>query len=85
VVRANQLAEPPNESWRNLQLAIHVELGQVPEAIDLLKENIGIWPDRLRFYQVLSACTWKPTTMKAHSPHCSFPGIAECWMPNRTY
>ena len=55
VVRANQLAEPPNESWRNLQLAIHVELGQVPEAIDLLKENIGIWPDRLRFYQVLSS------------------------------
>ena len=54
VVRANQLAEAPNESWRNLQLAIHVELRQVPEAIELLKENIGIWPDKLRFYQVLS-------------------------------
>ena len=54
VIRANELAEEPNESWRNLQLAIHVELSQVPEAIELLKENIGIWPDRLRFYQVLS-------------------------------
>ena len=54
VIRANELAEAPNESWRNLQLAIHVELGQTLEAIELLKENIGIWPDRLRFYQVLS-------------------------------
>ena len=54
VIRANQLAEEPNESWRNLQLAIHVELRQVPEAIELLKENIGIWPDKLRFYLVLS-------------------------------
>ncbi len=54
VIRANELAEAPNESWRNLQLAIHVELRQVPEAIELLKENIGIWPDKLRFYQVLS-------------------------------
>jgi len=54
VIRANELAEEPNESWRNLQLAIHVELGQTSEAIDLLKENIGIWPDKLRFYQVLS-------------------------------
>ena len=54
VIRANELAETPNESWRNLQLAIHVELRQIPEAIELLKENIGIWPDKLRFYQVLS-------------------------------
>lgn len=54
VIRANELAEEPNESWRNLQLAIHVELRQVPEAIELLKENIGIWPDKLRFYLVLS-------------------------------
>lgn len=54
VIRANELAEAPNESWRNLQLAIHVELHQVPEAIEVLKENIGIWPDKLRFYQVLS-------------------------------
>ena len=54
VIRANELAKEPSESWRNLQLAIHVELRQVPEAIELLKENIGIWPDRLRFYQVLS-------------------------------
>ena len=54
VARANALAKEPNESWRNLQLAIHVELGQIPEAIDLLKDNIGIWPDKLRFYQVLS-------------------------------
>ena len=55
VLRANELADAPNENWRNLQLAIHVELRQFPEAIDLLKENIGIWPDRLRFYQVLSS------------------------------
>lgn len=55
VVRANQLSEEPNESWRNLQLAIHVELGQFSQAIGLLKENIGIWPDNLRYYVVLSS------------------------------
>ncbi len=55
VVRANQLAKEPNESWRSLQLAIHVELGQLSDAIDLLKENIGIWPDNLRNYVLLSS------------------------------
>ena len=54
VVRANALAEEPNENWRNLQLAIHAQLNQFPEAIDLLKENIGIWPDTLRYYLLLS-------------------------------
>ena len=54
VVRANQLAKEPNENWRSLQLAIHVQLGQFAEAIELLKSNIGIWPDNLRFYVVLS-------------------------------
>ena len=55
VARANQLAKEPNESWRNLQLAIHVELEQFPDAIDLLKDSIGIWPDTLRNYVVLSS------------------------------
>lgn len=55
VVRANQLVKKPNENWRNLQLAIHAELNQFPEAIDLLKSNIGIWPDNLRYYLVLSS------------------------------
>ncbi len=55
VVLANQLSEEPNENWRNLQLAIHVELEQFPDAIDLLKENIGIWPGNLRYYVVLSS------------------------------
>ncbi|WP_446831945.1 hypothetical protein [Candidatus Foliamicus sp.] len=55
VVRANQLSAEPNENWRNLQLAIHVELGQFPEAIALLTENIGIWPETLRYYVVLSS------------------------------
>ena len=54
VVRANQLAEQPNENWRDLQLAIHVRLDQLAEAINLLKDNIGIWPEKLRNYVVLS-------------------------------
>ena len=54
VVRANQLARKPNENWRNLQLAIHVTLKQYPDAIELLKENIGLWPDTLRYYLFLS-------------------------------
>ena len=54
VIRANQLAEQPSENWRDLQLAIHVRLGQLADAIDLLKDNIGIWPDRVRNYVVLS-------------------------------
>ena len=55
VVRANEISKEPNESWRNLQLAIHVELEQYPEAIDLLKASVGIWPDTLRYYVVLSS------------------------------
>lgn len=55
VARANQLSEQPNESWRNLELAIRVELEQFAQAIELLKENIGIWPDNLRYYVVLSS------------------------------
>ena len=55
VVRANQLSKEPRENWRNLQLAIHVELGQYAEAVELLKSNIGIWPDNLRFYLLLSS------------------------------
>ena len=54
VVRANQLAEQPSENWRDLQLAIHVRLGQLADAIDLVKDNIGIWPDRVRNYVALS-------------------------------
>ncbi len=55
VARANLLSKTPNKNWRNLQLAIHVQLGQFGAAIDLLKENIGIWPDNLRYYLVLSS------------------------------
>ena len=54
VVRANHLAEQPSQNWRNLQLAIHVELGQFADAIELLKDNIGIWPDNVRNYTALS-------------------------------
>ena len=54
VVRANQLAEKPNRNWRNLQLAIHVRLGQYADAIEVLKDNIGIWPGNVRDYVALS-------------------------------
>ena len=54
VVRANRLAEQPSENWRELQLAIHVRLGQHADAITLLKDNIGIWPGKVRNYVVLS-------------------------------
>lgn len=54
VVRANQLAEKPSQNWRNLQLAIHVNLGQFADAIELLKDNIGIWPGNVRDYVALS-------------------------------
>ncbi|MCY3623774.1 MAG: tetratricopeptide repeat protein [Gammaproteobacteria bacterium] len=54
VVRANRLAKQPSQNWRNLQLAIHVSLRQLAEAIDLLKDNIGIWPGNSRNYVALS-------------------------------
>ena len=54
VVRANRLAEQPIENWRDLQLAIHVRLGQLADAITLLKDNIGIWPGNVRNYVALS-------------------------------
>ncbi|RKU24261.1 hypothetical protein C6500_00425 [Candidatus Poribacteria bacterium] len=54
VLAANRLAKQPNRNWRKLQLAIHVELEQFVDAIELLKDNIGIWPDELDNYIVLS-------------------------------
>lgn len=54
VLRANKLATEPSQNWRNLQLAIHLELDQFADAIDLLKDNIGIWPDSVRNYVALS-------------------------------
>ena len=54
VVHANELAGQPNRNWRNLQLAIHVRLGQFGAAIELLKDNIGIWPGNVRDYVALS-------------------------------
>ena len=54
VVRANRIAKEPVENWRNLQLAIHVGLGQLADAIALLKDNIGIWPAAVGNYVALS-------------------------------
>ena len=54
VLTANRLAEQPNRNWRKLQLAIHVELKQFIDAIDLLKDNIGVWPRDVDNYVVLS-------------------------------
>ena len=54
VVHANQLVEEPNSNWRDLQLAIHVDLSQFSDAIELVRENIGIWSDTLRNYVVLA-------------------------------
>jgi len=54
VLRANQLTAQPRENWRNLQLAVHVALGQLGDAIELLKDNIGIWPSTVRNYVALS-------------------------------
>ncbi len=54
VVRANQLVAEPSQNWRNLQLVIHVELDQFADAIELLKDNIGIWPDNVRNYTALA-------------------------------
>ena len=54
VVRANQLADEPNSNWRDIQLAIHVDLGQLDAAIELVRDNIGIWPETVRNYVVLS-------------------------------
>ena len=55
VLLANRLAKEPNRNWRNLQLAIHVELRQFADAIELLKDNIGVWPDDVGNYIALSS------------------------------
>lgn len=54
VVRANQIVSEPNSNWRDLQLAIHVDLEQFKAAIELVHDNIGIWPENLRNYMVLA-------------------------------
>lgn len=54
VLVANRLAEQPNRNWRNLQLAVHIALSQFEDAIALLKENVGIWPNDVQTYVTLS-------------------------------
>ena len=55
VEKANRLSEEPDKNWRNMQLSIHVGLEQFDAAIELLKENVGIWPDDVRNYVALSS------------------------------
>ena len=54
VSTANRLVEQPNQNWRNLQLAVHIALGQFEDAIVLLKANVGIWPNDVQTYVTLS-------------------------------
>lgn len=54
VRRANALADPPREPWKQLELAILFETKRYDEAISLLEGIIALWPDRVRYYEMLS-------------------------------
>lgn len=54
VRRANALADPPREPWKQTELAILFELRRYLEAIDLLEDMVHIWPDRVTYYSALS-------------------------------
>lgn len=54
VRRANALAEPPREPWKQVELAILFETQNYFEAIELLKGMLDIWPQRVRYYSALA-------------------------------
>ncbi len=54
VRRANALADPAREPWKQLELAILFETRRYDEAITLLEGIIALWPDRVRYYEMLS-------------------------------
>ena len=54
VQRANALASPPRESWKQAELAILFETKRYLQAIALLEGMLGLWPDRVRYYETLS-------------------------------
>jgi len=54
VRRANALAKPPREAWKQIELAILFEAKRHGEAIELLADMIRIWSDRVRYYATLS-------------------------------
>ena len=54
VRRANALAEPPQESWMQVELAILFETKNYIQAIELLERMLGIWPQRARYYSALA-------------------------------
>ncbi len=54
VRRANALADPAREPWKQLELAILFETKRYDEAITLLEGIIALWPERVRYYEMLS-------------------------------
>ncbi len=55
VRRANALTEAPRENWKQVELAILVQTRRYEEAVLLLEEMVGLWPDRVPYYETLSA------------------------------
>ncbi len=54
VRQANALAESAREPWKQLELALLFETRRYGEAITLLEEMIALWPDKVRYYEMLS-------------------------------
>ena len=54
VRRANALADPAREPWKQLELALLFETKRYDEAITLLEGIIALWPDKVRYYEMLS-------------------------------
>ena len=54
VRRANALADPAREPWKQLELAILFETKRYDEAIRLLEGIIALWPERVRYYEMMS-------------------------------
>ena len=54
VRQANVLAESAREPWKQLELALLFETKRYGEAITLLEEMIALWPDKVRYYEMLS-------------------------------
>jgi tetratricopeptide (TPR) repeat protein len=53
--KAIELAEKPQESWIQLVLALHLQAEHWNEAVPLLKQLIGLYPDKKTYWVQLSS------------------------------
>jgi len=55
IEEAIRRSEEPNESWYTLELSIHFELMDYPNAAGHLREMVVLWPDNASYWEMLAS------------------------------